>query len=574
MKQKTNSKQADAESTIRLDAPPSKGAAPPRLRDEKKKSSKGSSSRTHKKNPLGSPRGNGTGTTTGGCRAAAAGVVTPVPQDQDVLQVQDDDSDDSTVSSDGVLQQFEEKQEQQEAINAALVLVTREKAKLVEDMKRLTAESQNTEKKAKNMEKQLLGMKKTNDRLLRSNQALTNKLEECHAALRRSGKASKSEINKEIEKESKEFMKDVTFRSVKLVTSRKEGEVKKLTDRIYEGIKGKIGLDDPNSGNALSKDEFHRIYHRVLLSYHSTLRSGVQTNCQNAVKGTVLFGLAESTFSLLGGKLTLFSFLLLDWYTKHGFLPTIDDIKSVYDVCKEAPPAFPHHDSSEEVKNAWKKYQEKKELLVWYQDKYLPAAVGELSFGKQQRYYKKQIDTFELEGKHRHLVERSSEAYGLLVFENCYEKWKAIMFEKSRNPGWKAPAYDKDNQETHKFHNTKYSDPRGGNACGWKPEARTALREYMEAIKQFRDHDRSQGWRTYQKCLDWLRAAKGITDEDPVPRRSRKRQKVATTIPLEDFVEVDDESSVEEVVASDDDDEEEGQEGGLAGSVVGSVTAI
>jgi hypothetical protein len=100
-------------------------------------------------------------------------------------------------------------------------------------------------------------------------------------------------------------------------------------------------------------------------------------------------------------------YTVLEWYKDHKYVPELlEDIMQVYDVLKQKVPAKPTDSISEEVKAAYDDCVCDMDLLVWYLDKYLPAAVGEPTFGKSQRYYN------EIQGKICVLVERQSEAYG------------------------------------------------------------------------------------------------------------------------------------------------------------------
>lgn len=216
-------------------------------------------------------------------------------------------------------------------------------------------------------------------------------------------------------------------------------------------------------------------------------------------------------------------------------MPTLEELINVYDVLEEEKP-----DGDDEEERA--DYDRKFALCAWYQDSYLPACVGELSFGKTTRYYKMQVDSFDLKGKRRVIVEKQSEAYGLLMMENCHDKWKLIVPKKAQDPKWKVPDYVADDPTTHPYNATKYSDPRGGQAAGWKPAARTAFNAHVEKIQKRRDEDKEEGWKLYKGALDLLRAQKGITDEEPVPKGSKKRKRQKSATVQEDFVAVDDAS--------------------------------
>jgi hypothetical protein len=204
-------------------------------------------------------------------------------------------------------------------------------------------------------------------------------------------------------------------------------------------------------------------------------------------------------------------------------------------------------------------------ILCWYLDVYLPAAVGDMTFGKTLRYYKKQTDSTLVHGKQRVLVEAQQEAFGWLVLDNCHEKWQTIIPAIHVDPHFKVPKWNRDDPNTHAYHVTKYTDPRGGQSAGWKAEARQTYQEYIDIIKARRQADKDktdQGTTHYQDLLKWLRQARGITTDAPVPKsRKRKRPKTAT-VNEDEFVTLDDESECDFSVHSegggdtDDDDDE------------------
>ena len=83
-------------------------------------------------------------------------------------------------------------------------------------------------------------------------------------------------------------------------------------------------------------------------------------------------------------------------------------------------------------------YKEKLALLLWYVDVYLPAVAGD-NYGCHRRQYKMAIERIEIRGKQRVLVESMIEAYGWLLLDNCYSKWKAYFEAYSANSKFKIP---------------------------------------------------------------------------------------------------------------------------------------
>ena len=200
------------------------------------------------------------------------------------------------------------------------------------------------------------------------------------------------------------------------------------------------------------------------------------------------------------------------WYNVHGYVPTVEQMKNVYNI----PP-------KEEDE---KKHQHALDFLLWYSDVYLPATAMEANYGKSIRFYKKAVAGVRIKGEMKVAVESAAEAYGLLVLDNCYTKWCALAPEITKNPKFKPPKFDKSNPDTFPFHDTKYSDARGGQGKGWKEEeARPVFESFKEAIKAFRKKEKEKNWPTYQLCLDLIRTKHGITETEAQRKKGRKRKR-------------------------------------------------
>lgn len=242
-----------------------------------------------------------------------------------------------------------------------------------------------------------------------------------------------------------------------------------------------------------------------------------------------------------------------EWYKKHKELPPVDWFEKVYELPKEGD-----HD-----------YDKRKEFLVFYMDVWLPKAAGYENYKPEIRYYRKSIDYVTVPGdkpgdKNKKVphVSHDSEAFGLLIYKNCRQKWTHIIPKKLEDEDWEIPAYDKDDGETHKYHTTLWSDGRNGQikGGGWAPEAYDELSTYITTLKAFRKHDKQANWLVHGRMLEILRNDKGIQDD--CPSRKRKRKSLAAARVYNDVVELSD----VEYSDSDNDDEEERDEGGDAGT--------
>ena len=101
--------------------------------------------------------------------------------------------------------------------------------------------------------------------------------------LQKTGKSFEEEVDNDVLEEARCALKTVVFRKSKLISAKKESEVTKMTNAIYDLIKGKFGFEE--KGSLLSKLEFNRIYKKKLLVYYSGIRSTLQSSIKNAVYG-------------------------------------------------------------------------------------------------------------------------------------------------------------------------------------------------------------------------------------------------------------------------------------------------
>ena len=221
-------------------------------------------------------------------------------------------------------------------------------------------------------------------------------------------------------------------------------------------------------------------------------------------------------------------FCLQEWFWANDYVPTIEQMKDVYNL-----PDKSHED-----------YEHKKKFLLWYVDRYLPAAAGEASYGKTVRLYYMATDRKNIRGKERVLVESASEAFGWLLLENCYEKWCNICAKKKENPGWKIPKNKKSDPSTHPYNKCKWTDSSAGQGGGWAPGARMALETNKAIVKNIRQKDHHDGWKVHKFCLQLIREEHQVTDAAPLPPGAKKCKCPSTKKgPAEaDFKEIDNDS--------------------------------
>ncbi len=232
----------------------------------------------------------------------------------------------------------------------------------------------------------------------------------------------------------------------------------------------------------------------------------------------------------------------LDFYKQFGFLPPVEQIINIWGILEEQEPPVPGDDAGDIELQARREWEAKKKLVVWWCDNYLVAAGGELTYGKTVRYYKHLAEAVEVKGKKFVLVETTTEAYGMLVYDNCHGKWNEIFAERVKDPGFKIPKYSKEDASTHKYNVTKHTDPQGGKNAGWKDSGREALNAFKKQLKDFRANDRKNGYPLLKKALQWLREENGITEESYMPKRRGAKRKRQATVDKTNVVLLDEES--------------------------------
>ena len=167
-------------------------------------------------------------------------------------------------------------------------------------------------------------------------------------------------------------------------------------------------------------------------------------------------------------------------YDQLDDLPEIDEIMESWNL-GEAP----GDDAEEDAKEA---YARQVLILTWYLDEYVPMAVGVDWWGPETRPYKLMVDTTDVEGKEKVLVTVTSEAFGLLQYENCRSRWINIFKWRKKNKGKKgrkSPQYNRNKPETAPF-KAKWSDYKAGQCSGWDPQAFHVFKERKDQIKEFR----------------------------------------------------------------------------------------
>ena len=148
--------------------------------------------------------------------------------------------------------------------------------------------------------------------------------------------------------------------------------------------------------------------------------------------------------------------------------------------------------------DAYKNHQEERRVNAivapWRYGTYTPAlsSAGCDLFGKAKRakHFPDAIVSFSKNGEEEKFlmcIPEETEAFGLLQYENCRDRWQAI-FEYEAKHKTKAPTYNPTKPGTNAF-KAKWSDDCQGSGSGWNPDAFVALGEWEGKIKTWREDE-------------------------------------------------------------------------------------
>jgi len=223
----------------------------------------------------------------------------------------------------------------------------------------------------------------------------------------------------------------------------------------------------------------------------------------------------------------------------------VNTIKNIYTMIEGMTP--PADGATQEEKD---KYEREWNIAVFYLDNFLPITPGADDWPSPLRAYTLFVDPErEFNGEKKAFISATSEAYGLLAYENYLDCWikkfeHGLVDNKKSKKGYQQPTYNKNDTTTH-IYKAKWSDAHSGQSSGWDEAAYPKLNEYKKLIKDFRTKDEAAGYPVLKKCQNILKAEYGV--EDPVegqepPKKKQRRGKNSQNVAAVDEgaeVEVD-----------------------------------
>lgn len=177
-------------------------------------------------------------------------------------------------------------------------------------------------------------------------------------------------------------------------------------------------------------------------------------------------------------------------------------------------------------------------IFYWYTNNLLLRTIGTAQWGDNVRFYTTISNaTTKLSGEELKLVTPSTEAFVVLNYHNCYQKW-LDWFEWESENGFSAkerkangkpnkPPTDKDSKK----YKALFSMSEGGQKeiDGWTIEGKkqfVAYRKEIKAVVTSEDEDvQDMVKKVEQEVLASMRKVKGIEEEDHDAHRRAKKRK-------------------------------------------------
>jgi hypothetical protein len=200
------------------------------------------------------------------------------------------------------------------------------------------------------------------------------------------------------------------------------------------------------------------------------------------------------------------------YFKKHGTLPTVTELKNVYNLPAEGDPT----------------YEKREQMFLWYHDDFLPMALGQEECARKICHYSSPVSLRDAgNGKKLPTATCIGEAFGLVVYENCRAKWLAIFSHGILDDKWPIPKYSKMDHSTHQYHQTKWTDSKNGQVkdAGWGHGTFTAMNECINFIAKRRMDDEANDFKKHRFAFDLMRRHNNITFASPNDKaRNKKKQ--------------------------------------------------
>ena len=151
----------------------------------------------------------------------------------------------------------------------------------------------------------------------------------------------------------------------------------------------------------------------------------------------------------------------------------------------------------------------------------MPKVAGHLSWGPSKRHYELMSTGKEDEDSECY-VTASDEAFLVLIWLNCYKKWRYRELLKRDEP-------DKEVDEEHEDMKTPYTDSKGGQKKfgGWNEAGIKKFRELEESIKNNREKENKYILEVEEQALERIRKVEQVAEKEANRKTKKRKKKVA-----------------------------------------------
>ena len=151
----------------------------------------------------------------------------------------------------------------------------------------------------------------------------------------------------------------------------------------------------------------------------------------------------------------------------------------------------------------------------------MPKVAGHFAWGPNKRHYELMSSGKEDDDSENY-VSPSDEAFLVLIWLNCYKKWRYQELLKRDEP-------EKELEEDHDDVKTPCTDAKGGQKTfgGWNEAGITKFRELEKAIKENRETEKKYIEEVEQQALERIRKVEQVAEKDASRKTKKRKKKVA-----------------------------------------------
>lgn len=149
----------------------------------------------------------------------------------------------------------------------------------------------------------------------------------------------------------------------------------------------------------------------------------------------------------------------------------------------------------------------RKELILWYYDRWMPVSAGKHWWRDEIKMNKLLTDLAPVGSAQKVNVTVTSEAMGLLGWENYRDKWvKQFQYKEKHGPDAEFPKAKDDKDEDGngiEYYSAKWSDSNAGQKKfgGWHDDAYKAFENFKTWVANFREVDAKEDRQFQQHVL-------------------------------------------------------------------------